>query len=202
MIKQLADILIYTKKLSILKKKNMAYKIYTKKGDKGFTSLFGGKKLLKSEIRIEAYGTVDELNSNLGVVISSTEDKEIETELKQIQSTLFKIGTILATNPEKPELLISFDENETIFLEYRIDSMEKNLEPLRNFILPSGSLLISYTHVARTVCRRAERKITELNSSDIEHIKVLTYINRLSDYLFVLARKFAKDSNIEENIVR
>ncbi|MGE5356549.1 MAG: cob(I)yrinic acid a,c-diamide adenosyltransferase [Deltaproteobacteria bacterium] len=180
----------------------MAYKIYTKKGDKGFTSLFGGKKLLKSEIRIEAYGTVDELNSNLGVVISSTEDKEIETELKQIQSTLFKIGTILATNPEKPELLISFDENETIFLEYRIDSMEKNLEPLRNFILPSGSLLISYTHVARTVCRRAERKITELNSSDIEHIKVLTYINRLSDYLFVLARKFAKDSNIEENIVR
>lgn len=180
----------------------MAYKIYTKKGDKGFTSLFGGKKLLKSEIRIEAYGTVDELNSNLGVVISSTEDKEIETELKQIQSTLFKIGTILATNPEKPELLISFDENETIFLENRIDSMEKNLEPLRNFILPSGSLLISYTHVARTVCRRAERKITEINSSDIEHIKVLTYINRLSDYLFVLARKFAKDSNIEENIVR
>lgn len=180
----------------------MAYKIYTKKGDKGFTSLFGGKKLLKSDIRIEAYGNVDELNSCLGIVISLCENKNVEEDLKHIQSTLFKIGTILATNPDKPELMSEFDENETAFLEKSIDEMESQLEPLRNFILPSGSVLIAHTHVARTVCRRSERKIIELNSEEPQHIKVLTYINRLSDYLFVLARKFAKDNNIDENIVR
>ena len=180
----------------------MSYKIYTKKGDKGFTSLFGGKKLLKSDIRIDAYGTVDELNSFLGIVISLCNNVEIEDELKHIQSILFKIGTILATNPEKPELISEFDERETVFLEKKIDKMEVDLNPLRNFILPSGSILIAQTHVARTVCRRSERKITELEFDEPQHIKVLTYINRLSDYLFVLARKFAKDNGVEENIVR
>lgn len=180
----------------------MAYKIYTKKGDKGSTSLFGGKKLLKSDIRIEAYGTVDELNSCLGIVVALCNNLFVEEELRHIQSTLFRIGTILATNPDKPELITDFDEHETAILEKSIDEMESKLEPLRNFILPSGSLLISHTHLARTVCRRSERKITELKCDEPQHIKVLTYINRLSDYLFVLARKFAKDNNIEESIVK
>jgi cob(I)alamin adenosyltransferase len=180
----------------------MAYKIYTKKGDKGFTSLFGGKKLSKSDIRIEAYGTVDELNSYLGIVIAICNNTLIEDDLKKIQSVLFKTGTILATNPDKPELMIDFDETNTVFLEKRIDEMESQLEPLRNFILPSGSLLVSHTQVARTICRRAERKITELQSTDIQHDRVIVYINRLSDYLFVLARKFARDNGIVENIVQ
>jgi cob(I)alamin adenosyltransferase len=180
----------------------MAYKIYTKKGDKGLTSLFGGKKIKKSDIRIEAYGTVDELNSAIGMIIAICGDPESEEELKGIQNALFRVGTILATNPDKPQLLMEFDESQTLFLEKRIDDMESKLEPLRNFILPSGSLLVAQTHIARTICRRAERRITALDSEELQHIKILTYINRLSDYFFVLARKFASDNDVEEVLVR
>lgn len=180
----------------------MAYKIYTKKGDKGLTSLFGGMKLKKSDIRIEAYGTIDELNSSIGVVIALCNDPEMEEELKNIQSTLFRIGTILATNPDKPQLLMEFDEAQTKHLEKRIDEMESKLEPLRNFILPSGSLLVAQTHIARTICRRAERRVTALGSEESQHIRILTYINRLSDYFFVLARKFASDNGVEEVLVK
>lgn len=179
----------------------MAYKIYTKNGDEGNTSLFGGKKLSKSDIRIEAYGTVDELNSWLGIVIANCKNQEIINDLLHIQRTLFKVGTILATNPEKPQLIPEFDVEEITFLEKNIDEIETKLPELKNFILPSGSLLISNTHVARTICRRAERRITQLGSTEFQHKKVLIYFNRLSDYLFVLARKFAFDEKIEENIV-
>jgi cob(I)alamin adenosyltransferase len=179
----------------------MAYKIYTKHGDEGNTSLFGGKKLSKSDLRIEAYGTLDELNSYLGLVIALCENQELGHELLHIQRTLFRVGTILATNPEKPQLIPEFNIDEITMLEKSIDEKELILPELKNFILPSGSLLIAHTHVARTVCRRAERRITQLESIETQHKKVLIYINRLSDYLFVLARKFAFDEKIKENIV-
>ena len=175
-------------------------KIYTKKGDAGMTSLFGGKKISKADIRIEAYGTVDELNSYLGIVIALYEDNGVKEELLRIQRTLFKAGAILATSPDKPQLLMPFDEEETLFLENRIDEMQKDLTPLKNFILPSGSLLISHIHVARTICRRAERRIVAIDDKH-GYQAILTYLNRLSDYLFVLARKAAKDTGIKENIV-
>ena len=175
-------------------------KIYTKKGDTGMTSLFGGKKILKSDIRIEAYGTVDELNSYLGIVPALCKNENIQNKVLRIQKTLFKIGAILATNPDKPELIMPFDTEETELLEKSIDKMEEELPPLKNFILPSGSLLISHIHVARTICRRAERRIVAIDDSTQFH-DLIKYINRLSDYLFVLARKAAKDNEIKENII-
>jgi len=175
-------------------------KIYTKKGDKGMTSLFGGMKLSKSDIRIEAYGTVDELNSFIGAIIAELKDDKVEKDLLRIQKRLFDLGAILATNPEKPELIQDFDKKEIDFLELGIDDMEKDLEPLKNFILPSGSKLISFTHIARTVCRRAERRIVAIPDADKTYSILLKYVNRLSDYLFVLSRKLAKDTGIKENI--
>ena len=175
-------------------------KIYTKKGDAGMTSLFGGKNISKANIRIEAYGTVDELNSQLGVVIALSDNKTINTDLLRIQKQLFNIGAILATNPDKPELLSTFNDEETVFLENSIDKMEKTLDPLKNFLLPSGSLLIANVHVTRTVCRRAERRIVAIMDTKEVYSQLMKYINRLSDYLFVLSRKFAKDNNITQNI--
>jgi len=175
-------------------------KIYTKKGDQGQTSLFGGLKLSKDDIRIEAYGTVDELNSSLGIVIANNDNEIVNKQLLRIQKRLFDIGSILATNPNKPELIVPFNENEILFLEESIDNMESNLEPLKNFILPSGSLLIANTHLSRTICRRAERRIVTILDTNNIYKPLLKYINRLSDYLFVLARKFSKDNNIIENI--
>ena len=175
-------------------------KIYTKKGDKGMTSLFGGMKLSKADIRIEAYGTVDELNSFIGVLIAEIDDEKVEKDLLRVQKRLFDLGAILATNPNKPELIQKFDDKEITFLESSIDNMEKELDPLKNFILPSGSRLIAFTHVARTVCRRAERRIVAIQDSSKTYEVLLKYINRLSDYLFVLSRKLAKDSGVNENI--
>jgi cob(I)alamin adenosyltransferase len=175
-------------------------KIYTKKGDSGMTSLFGGKKISKSDIRIEAYGTIDELNSYIGIIISNTEDIAIEKDLIRIQKRLFDLGAILATNPGKPELMMPFNTNSILFLENKIDEMEKELAPLRNFILPSGSLLISHTHVARTICRRAERRVVAIPDVKQNYKNLIIFLNRLSDYLFVLARKFAKDTGISENL--
>ena len=175
-------------------------KIYTKKGDKGMTSLFGGMKLSKADIRIEAYGTVDELNSFIGVLIAEIDDEKVGKDLLRVQKRLFDLGAILATNPNKPELIQKFDDKEITFLESSIDNMEKELEPLKNFILPSGSRLIAFTHVARTVCRRAERRIVAIQDSSKTYEVLLKYVNRLSDYLFVLSRKLAKDNGINENI--
>lgn len=181
-------------------------KVYTKTGDKGTTSLFGGTRVPKNHIRIESYGTVDELNSYVGLV----RDQEMNTHYKEIlieiQDRLFTIGAILATPPDKetfkngkPRLDIPrITESDIELLENEIDAMETELPPMTHFVLPGGHTTVSYCHIARCVCRRAERLSVHLN--DIEAIDELTikYLNRLSDYLFVLARKLSHDLQANE----
>jgi len=175
-------------------------KIYTKKGDKGKTSLFGGKKLFKDDLRIEAYGTVDELNAQIGVVMAFVENKTYYNRLLEVQKDLFVIGAILATDPEKTHLVKSFDEERTKYLEGWIDEMELELPALKSFILPSGSVLIAHCHAARTVCRRAERRVVSLYKDVAGDFDFITYLNRLSDFFFVLARKFCFDKDCNENL--
>lgn len=176
-------------------------KIYTKGGDKGSTSLLGGTRVLKSDIRIQAYGSVDELNGHIGLL----RDQEIHSNLKErltrIQIELFHIGSELACEyePEKFKL-VRIQEAQIKLLENEIDSMELELEPLKNFILPGGHPIISQCHIARSICRRVERNIVILSESEKIDIAIIQYTNRLSDYLFVLARKLAKDLDIEEII--
>lgn len=174
-------------------------KIYTKKGDKGQTGLLGGTRVPKHHIRIEAYGTVDELNSQLGVVMAYNNHQTAAVSLTKVQDTLFRIGSHLAADPVKNKFALP-EINATMvkLLEKEIDLMEKELPPLKNFILPGGSVVSSQAHVARCICRRAERCVSHL--ADIETVEpvVLTYLNRLSDYLFVLARYFNYQSGSEE----
>lgn len=170
----------------------MAGKIYTKTGDKGNTSLIGGTKVPKSHLRIEAYGTVDELNSYIGLVKDLLhEQNKIAAVLQEVQDRLFTIGSALACDPEKEVKLKIPDlfEKDITLLEEGIDQMNEELEPMKFFILPGGHPTISHIHIARTVCRRAERNVValQLSAEDVEPI-VLQYLNRLSDYLFVLAR--------------
>ena len=175
-------------------------KIYTKTGDKGYTSLIGGTRVAKHHIRIESYGTVDELNSYIWLIADqdiTAHDKEI---LKQIQDRLFTIGSSLASDPEKsrmviPDLYISDIE----LLENEMDTMNGNLPELRHFILPGGSNAVSFCHIARCVCRRAERITVHLAEESTVDEKVNIYLNRLSDYLFTLARKIGNEQNIPEN---
>jgi cob(I)alamin adenosyltransferase len=174
-------------------------KVYTKTGDKGTTALFGGARVPKNHIRIEAYGTVDELNSYLGLVRDSVQEKALRATLKEIQSRLFTVGAILATDPSKKngqpaDLLVS----DVSLLENEIDQMEQKLEPLRTFILPGGHPVVSYCHIARCVCRRAERQTVHLDHLQSVHVLVIQYLNRLSDYLFVLARYIAKIEAVNE----
>ncbi|HHH54489.1 MAG TPA: cob(I)yrinic acid a,c-diamide adenosyltransferase, partial [Bacteroidetes bacterium] len=143
-------------------------------------------------------GTVDELNSAIGVVISSITDEQVINSLFRIQKRLFDLGAILATNPDKPQLMMPFNEKEILFLENSIDEMEKQLPELKNFILPSGSLSVSYIHVARTICRRAERRVVAVPDETGVYSNLIVYLNRLSDFLFVLARKIAHDTGTEE----
>jgi cob(I)alamin adenosyltransferase len=175
-------------------------KIYTKTGDKGFTSLIGGTRVAKHHIRIESYGTVDELNSYVGLIIDqglTAHDKEI---LKQIQDRLFTIGSSLASDPEKSRMIIPDLHLADIgLLEKEMDSMNGQLPELRHFILPGGSNAISYCHIARCVCRRAERITVQLAEESTVDEKVVIYLNRLSDYLFTLARKIGNDNKIPEN---
>ncbi len=165
-------------------------KIYTKTGDKGLTSLLGGKRVPKHHIRIEAYGTVDELNAWLGLITDSIADqKELSKKLRNIQSILFTLGAALASDPSaknvvKPDLL----EQDIQTIEKEIDQMTATLPDLKNFILPGGSIQASYCQIARCVCRRAERICTQLNESEKLDDVILKYLNRLSDYLFVLSR--------------
>lgn len=176
----------------------MAFKIYTKTGDKGETGLFGGKRLPKYHLRIEAYGTVDELNAHLGLVRDSLVDEATRDVLKEIQDRLFTIGANLASDPDKamstPDLLDSDIEA----LEQQMDQMDAHLPPLKNFILPGGHPSVSYCHIARTVCRRAERQVVALAANEPVEEILLRYLNRLSDYLFVLSRKMAQDLGVEE----
>lgn len=181
-------------------------KIYTKTGDKGTTSLFGGTRVPKHHIRIESYGTVDELNSHIGLV----KDQEIEAETKEIlnriQDRLFTIGSTLATEPEKatlksgkPRLNIpGISEEDILLLENEMDKMNDDLPEMTHFVLPGGHQAVSFCHIARCVCRRAERVATALYEISPFSELVLKYLNRLSDYLFVLARKLSKDLNARE----
>lgn len=174
-------------------------KIYTKTGDEGTTSLFGGKRVSKADLRIDTYGTVDELNSFMGLVRDQDVNQKRKESLVNIQNTLFVIGAILATEPGNTKVKIpSLKEDDIIFLEKEIDSMEAELEPMRFFVLPGGHQSVSCCHMARTVCRRAERITMALHEHETVNILVIKYLNRLSDYLFVLSRKMAKELGSEE----
>jgi len=179
----------------------MAMKIYTKTGDTGKTSLIGGTKVLKSNPRIEAYGTVDELNSYIGLVSDFCNDDHAKDILKEIQDRLFTIGSELACDPDKkinmpiPDL----HESDIQLLEKEMDEMDKELPVMKNFILPGGSPSVSFMHVARCVCRRAERCCVNLMESggEVDPL-IIKYINRLSDYLFMLARYTGMKNNTSE----
>lgn len=179
----------------------MASKIYTKTGDKGTTSLIGGAKVPKSHLRIEAYGTVDELNSYIGLCRDLILDKHSRNVLQEIQDRLFTIGSSLACDPAKePKMRIpDLKEEDVILLEKEIDKMNEVLPPMKSFILPGGHPTVSHTHIARCICRRAERCCVrlEIEKEEVEPI-VIKYLNRLSDYLFVLARFVSHQSKVEE----
>lgn len=181
-------------------------KIYTKTGDKGTTALFGGTRVPKHHIRIESYGTIDELNSHLGLIRDQDINPVYKHTIASIQDRLFTVGAILATDPEKatlksgkerlniPKISVSDIEK----LEQEMDLMDESLPPMTHFILPGGHQTVSFCHIARCVCRRAERLASHLHSIEPFQAESLTYLNRLSDYLFVLARKLSHDLNAEE----
>lgn len=174
-------------------------KIYTKTGDKGTTSLLGGTRVIKSHIRIEAYGTIDELNSHIGLLRDQDVNKERLNILKEIQDRLFSIGSILASDPKKSKVKIpDLHEADIELLEKSIDSMNRALPEMRSFILPGGHQSVSFCHIARCVCRRAERIVINLSQEDIVADIVIKYLNRLSDYLFVLGRKMALELDSED----
>ncbi len=174
-------------------------KIYTKKGDKGETSLLGGERVPKFHPRIEAYGTVDELNSYLGLIRDQNIDAHTRNILLEVQDRLFTAESLLAAgNPTLVKNLPALAESDVLLLENEIDHMEAGLQPLTHFILPGGHPVVSHTHVARCICRRAERlTIKAAQDFNVDDL-VIKYLNRLSDYLFVLARKFARDFNAAE----
>lgn len=174
-------------------------KIYTKKGDKGTTGLIGGTRLPKHHLRIETYGTVDELNSYIGLLRDSISDSMIGATLLEIQDRLFTIGSHLAADPVKsnmelPKLFLSDIE----YLETEIDTMDSQLEPMKFFVLPGGNPIVSHCHIARCICRRAERLVSHLNELEPVDELILAYMNRLSDYLFMLSRKLTADLKAEE----
>lgn len=179
----------------------MAFKIYTKTGDKGSTSLIGGVRVLKSHIRIESYGTVDELNSYIGMVNDMAGNEQISEWLREIQDRLFTIGSVLATNPDKEVKMKLPDVHDTDvqWLEQRIDEMNEVLPEMRSFIVPGGQLAASTAHVARCVCRRAERICVAMQEQgEVVPELVVQYLNRLSDFLFVLARYIGHINGVED----
>jgi cob(I)alamin adenosyltransferase len=174
-------------------------KIYTKTGDDGTTSLFGGKRVSKADLRIDTYGTVDELNSWIGVLRDQPVNQSRKDILIEIQDRLFTIGSTLATEPGNSKVKIPLlTETDIEFLERQMDEMELALEPMRFFVLPGGNQSISFGHVARTVCRRSERLAIALNHSEPVNELVIKYLNRLSDYLFVLCRTMTHELKAEE----
>ncbi len=181
-------------------------KIYTKTGDNGTTGLVGGTRIPKHDLRIDCYGTVDELNSYLGLIRDQTISDDSKTTLIKIQNQLFIIGSLLATDSEKlmdeskrKRLGITLLKSEAIeFLETEIDTMNSVLPPMTHFILPGGHQTVSFCHIARCICRRAERNISKLNTEQPTQPEILIYLNRLSDFIFVLARKLSKELHAEE----
>ncbi len=177
----------------------MATKIYTKTGDKGQTSLIGGTRVPKHHIRIEAYGTIDELNSFIGLVRDNISEKELFDLLIEIQDRLFTIGSLLAADPNKNKMqLPQIFESDIIVLEKAIDKMNETLPEMKHFILPGGNRIVSYCHIARCVCRRGERAVLKLAENEKVDELIYKYLNRLSDHLFVLCRKLSKDLNANE----
>lgn len=174
-------------------------KIYTKTGDDGTTALFGGKRVSKADLRIETYGTIDELNSWMGVL----RDQEVNAKRKEIfieiQDRLFTIGSILATEPGNTKVKIpSLHEDDVARLEKAMDEMDAELPPMRSFVLPGGHPSVSFGHVARTVCRRAERLTIALNENESVTPLVIKYLNRLSDFLFMACRMMTQETGAEE----
>ena len=174
-------------------------KIYTKTGDKGETSLFGGKRVPKYDLRIEAYGTVDELNSYIGLIRDQEIDKHSFELLVEIQDRLFTLGSMLATVPGNTKVKVPLIKEEDVnLLEQEMDRMNTGLPEMRSFILPGGHTTVSYCHIARCVCRRAERLVTHLSDKEeVDHL-IIIYLNRLSDYIFVLSRKLTYDLKANE----
>lgn len=167
-------------------------KIYTKTGDKGETSLVSGERVTKDHLRIEAYGTVDELNATLGLMRDSAPDDKMNPLIETIQSLLFTIGSNLAATDKNKMALPTIEEQHILDLEAAMDGMDENLEPLKNFILPGGDPSASLAHLGRTVCRRAERRVVSLMEHEAIDGVILRYLNRLSDFLFTLARYYTK----------
>ncbi len=174
-------------------------KIYTKTGDLGETSLLGGTRVMKSHGQVEAYGTIDELNSYIGLIGDQDIDAHYKLVLQNIQKTLFVAEAWVAADQEHPHNnLPEFKEGNISQLETEIDEMNQALPELIHFILPGGNTTVSYCHIARTVCRRAERTLIRFSINRLENDIIIKYLNRLSDYLFVLARKIAKDLGAKE----
>ena len=175
-------------------------KIYTKTGDDGTTALYGGRRLLKSDLRIDSYGTVDELNSHVGLLRDQSSSDEDKAFLLEIQDKLFTLGSLLASNPdkEKPKSIPDILPADIEKLEKEIDAINEILEPLQYFILPGGHANISQSHIARCVCRRSERICVALSQVEQVDSLIIKYLNRLSDYLFTYSRKLAKLLNVKE----
>lgn len=181
-------------------------KIYTKTGDEGTTALFGGTRVKKYNLRIDSYGTVDELNAYIGLIKDQNIGDTTKEALLKIQNELFTLGAMLATPPEKETLksgkerlnIPKVNSNSIEFLENEIDAMDSELPQMTHFILPGGHQAVSFCHVARCVCRRAERLCVALNDEEAINPDVLKYLNRLSDYLFVLARMLSKNLQVDE----
>jgi len=181
-------------------------KVYTKTGDTGTTALFGGTRVPKDHIRIESYGTIDELNSHIGLIRDQEMNAHYKGILIEIQDRLFTVGAILATPPEKEVMKngqlrlqkLGIHEADIELLEKEIDTMEDSLPQMTHFVLPGGHTTVSYCHIARCVCRRAERLAVHLSHNEPIDGNSIKYLNRLSDYLFVLARKLSHDLNAEE----
>jgi len=174
-------------------------KIYTKSGDKGTTALLGGTRVPKNHIRIETYGTIDELNSYMGYIACAVLETKSQETIKLIQDRLFTIGSHLATDPSKTNVKVpDLFEHDIILLETEMDRLNETLPELKFFILPGGNKDAAFTHIARCVCRRAERLINELHQHEPVEELILKYVNRLSDYLFMMARWIAQEQNSEE----
>jgi cob(I)alamin adenosyltransferase len=175
-------------------------KIYTKSGDKGKTSLIGGKRVSKDDIQIDAYGTIDELNSNLGLLRDYCSKESDKSFILNIQKNLFIIGSLLAVDYSKKsnEERIDFSQNKIILIENKIDEIDLSLPKMTNFIIPGGHVTVSTCHISRSICRRAERKCIKFAKQFELNNDILIYLNRLSDYLFVLSRKISLDTNTQE----
>lgn len=179
----------------------MTFKIYTKTGDTGETSLIGGVRVPKFHLRIESYGTIDELNSYIGMIIDAAPNHPQKPILLEVQDRLFTIGSVLASDPEKSHMKIpDLHDSDITLLESEIDKMDATLPELKNFVLPGGNMTASYCHVARCICRRAERLVVHLATETEVPALVMIYLNRLSDYLFILSRKLVQDAGGNETL--